>query len=149
MKCFFFQKKKILFKNIVFKKAPVPIKPWFRVHNAENYGRKCPTFDDLNGMTENERKNSGDLEDCLNMAIYTTDVREKFGFKEFVDFSSAFDVFPQNSIFFSTVRRIAPCNGVHSWWWFLFSQRRRISAKLLNGTGYCFGGYSISIGYSW
>lgn len=54
-------------------KAPVPIKPWNSIHNAEDYGIKCPTLDDLNKMNPNER-NRESIEDCLNMAIYTTNV---------------------------------------------------------------------------
>lgn len=55
-------------------KAPVPIRPWKGIYNAQNYGRKCPTLDDLQKLTPNELKNT-DVENCLNMAIYTTNVR--------------------------------------------------------------------------
>ncbi|XP_055302443.1 glutactin-like [Sitodiplosis mosellana] len=54
-------------------KAPVPIKPWNGVRNAETYGTKCPTLHDLNEMAPSEREKK-DLEDCLNMAIYTTNL---------------------------------------------------------------------------
>lgn len=70
----------ILFQNILnstISKAPVPIRPWKRVYNAQNYGRKCPTLEDLNKLTENELKTT-DVEDCLNMAIYSTNVRFHF-----------------------------------------------------------------------
>lgn len=55
--------------------APVPIKPWHGTRNAENFGTRCPTLDDLNGMTESERE-SGDLEDCLRMAVYSPNVSQ-------------------------------------------------------------------------
>lgn len=53
--------------------APVPIKRWNGIRNAENYGRKCPTVDDLKSLHRNEGRNE-DLEDCLNMAIFSTKV---------------------------------------------------------------------------
>lgn len=56
-------------------KAPVPVRSWRGVRNVENFGRKCPTLADLNASPENERKNRR-LEDCLNMAIYSTNVRK-------------------------------------------------------------------------
>lgn len=56
--------------------APVPIKPWNGVRSAEIYGTKCPTLQDLNEMPQSEREKT-DLEDCLNMAIYTTNVKTK------------------------------------------------------------------------
>lgn len=54
-------------------KAPVPIKPWNGVRNAARYGTKCPTLDDLKQMTQSQRE-SKDLEDCLIMAIFSTNV---------------------------------------------------------------------------
>ncbi|XP_031618955.1 glutactin-like [Contarinia nasturtii] len=54
-------------------KAPVPIKPWQGIHNAESYGTKCPTLEDLDKMTYSQREKI-DLEDCLNMAVYTTNL---------------------------------------------------------------------------
>lgn len=57
-----------------FSKAPVPIKPWDGIRNAENYGRKCPTLYDLKGLQRNAARNE-DLEDCLIMAIFSTKVR--------------------------------------------------------------------------
>lgn len=49
------------------------MKPWIGIRSAEEFGPKCPTVLDLTQMSENERK-SNDVEDCLNMAIYTKDV---------------------------------------------------------------------------
>lgn len=58
----------------IVSKAPVPVKPWRGVRNAENHGRACPYLGDLTEVPENERKNI-DIEDCLTMAIYSTNVR--------------------------------------------------------------------------
>lgn len=55
-------------------KAPVPVKQWHGVQNAEHHGRACPFLGDLVKMPANERKNI-DIEDCLTMAIYSTNVR--------------------------------------------------------------------------
>lgn len=54
--------------------APVPIRLWKGIFNAQNYGRKCPTLEDLLKLTENELRKT-DVEDCLNMAIYSKNVR--------------------------------------------------------------------------
>lgn len=57
-------------------KAPVLVKPWKGVRDVSNFGRKCPTLVDLAAMSENDRKTI-DLEDCLNMEIYSRNVRVK------------------------------------------------------------------------
>lgn len=54
-------------------KAPVPIKPWNGIRNAKNYGTECPTFQDLDELIQSERDGE-DVEDCLNMAIFSTNV---------------------------------------------------------------------------
>lgn len=57
-------------------KAPVPVKPWNGIRNAEHYGTKCPTLQELKQMTQSER-DSKDLEDCLIMAVFSGNVRMK------------------------------------------------------------------------
>lgn len=54
----------------------MPVKPWKKVQDVQEFGRKCPTLKDLEQMTDKER-HSTDLEDCLNMAIYSPNVRPK------------------------------------------------------------------------
>lgn len=65
---------KFIYLNVPISKAPVPIRPWKGIYNAQNYGRKCPTVEDLKKLNQSELKNT-DVEDCLNMAIYSTNVR--------------------------------------------------------------------------
>lgn len=67
---FFFKTRIIVFN---YQKAPVPIRPWNGIRDAKTFGPKCPTLGDLNEMIATEREKK-DLEDCLNMAIYTTNV---------------------------------------------------------------------------
>lgn len=55
-------------------KAPAPIQPWTGIRNARNYGIQCPSWENLEEIMRNEHDNI-DVEDCLNMAIYSTSVR--------------------------------------------------------------------------
>lgn len=53
--------------------APIPIKSWKGIRNAEIYGTRCPAIENLNELQQNAANNK-DLEDCLNMAVFSTDV---------------------------------------------------------------------------
>lgn len=55
-------------------KAPVPIRPWNGVRNAQKFGIQCPCFDNIEDILRKEGANI-DIEDCLNMAIYSPSVR--------------------------------------------------------------------------
>lgn len=52
----------------------MPVNPWYGIKDARNFGRKCPVLKDVAKLTEWERRTT-DLEDCLNMAIYSPNVR--------------------------------------------------------------------------
>lgn len=52
--------------------------PWEGIRSAEDYGQDCPTYERLSKMSEAERK-KGDIEDCLNLDIYTKQV-DKYNF---------------------------------------------------------------------
>lgn len=62
-----------MLKFQTFEQAPVPVKAWQGVRSAENYGQSCPTYAMLAKMSEEDRK-QGDIEDCLNLNIYTKQV---------------------------------------------------------------------------
>lgn len=69
--------RKSIVQNVFFfliSQAPIPIKPWNGIRNAEHYGIKCPTIGDLKALRQ-KNLNNEDLEDCLNMAIFSTKVR--------------------------------------------------------------------------
>lgn len=55
-------------------KAPVPIRPWKGVRNAQKFGIQCPTMDNIDEIIQKESEKI-DIEDCLSMAIYSTSVR--------------------------------------------------------------------------
>lgn len=55
-------------------KEPVPIGPWKGIRNAQTFGTQCPRLEILDEIVQKERENV-DVEDCLNMAIYSTSVR--------------------------------------------------------------------------
>lgn len=55
-------------------KAPIPIRPWKGIRNAQKFGIQCPTLENIENIIQKERKNV-DIEDCLSMAIYSTSVR--------------------------------------------------------------------------
>lgn len=63
----------ILKNDLICEQAPVPVKPWEGIRSAEDYGQSCPTYPRLAKMSEAERK-MGDIEDCLNLDIYTKQV---------------------------------------------------------------------------
>lgn len=108
----------IIFTFTIFK-APVPIRPWNGIYNARNYGKKCPTLEDIKQLPKSQLKNT-DVEDCLNMAIFSKNVCD-------------FNLFPKTtylllyvynierirmaSINF-LVERIKSGNGLHPRWWF-------------------------------
>lgn len=50
--------------------------PWEGIRSAEDYGQDCPTYERLSKMSEAERK-MGDIEDCLNLDIYTKQVNKQ------------------------------------------------------------------------
>lgn len=54
--------------------APVPIGPWKGIRNAQIYGIQCPRLELLDEIKQKESENV-DVEDCLNVAIYSTLVR--------------------------------------------------------------------------
>lgn len=54
--------------------APVPVEPWTGVRNAQTLGTQCPTMALLDKIKQQESKHI-DVEDCLNMAIFSTSVR--------------------------------------------------------------------------
>lgn len=50
--------------------APVPVKPWRGIRSADSFGQECPSysnFDDVEASIER----GVDVEDCLNMNIFT------------------------------------------------------------------------------
>lgn len=51
----------------------MPVKPWKGIRDVTNFGRKCPTLEDLSKMTKEYRR-AVDTENCLNMAIYSPNV---------------------------------------------------------------------------
>lgn len=55
--------------------APVPIGPWTGVRDARTFGTQCPRMELLDKIKQQESAHI-DVEDCLNMAIYTTSVRQ-------------------------------------------------------------------------
>lgn len=55
-------------------KAPVPIGPWKGIRNAQKFGIQCPRLELLAEIAQKESENI-DVEDCLNVAIYSTSVR--------------------------------------------------------------------------
>lgn len=53
-------------------KAPTPALPWTGTRDATKVGRECPTF--MNTMFKEKFNETEDLEDCLNLSVYTTNV---------------------------------------------------------------------------
>ncbi|KAG4079302.1 hypothetical protein HA402_007994 [Bradysia odoriphaga] len=84
--------------NLRFK-APVPVKPWKNIQDVREFGRKCPILTDLAKMTEEERR-ATDLEDCLNMAIYSPNLSGNLPVMVYVHGGSFYltnaDEFPPN-----------------------------------------------------
>ncbi|GAB0089471.1 hypothetical protein DMENIID0001_040140 [Sergentomyia squamirostris] len=52
-------------------KAPVPIAPWEGVRDVTKYGKPCPSIGNV--MTLSKDKITPELEDCINLCVYTTD----------------------------------------------------------------------------
>uniref|UniRef100_A0A1I8Q312 Carboxylic ester hydrolase n=1 Tax=Stomoxys calcitrans TaxID=35570 RepID=A0A1I8Q312_STOCA len=58
-------------KDLRFKHA-VKRLPWRHILDATNYGRRCPVITTINEVNEAELKQ--DLEDCLNLCVYTKNI---------------------------------------------------------------------------
>ncbi|GAB0086094.1 Carboxylic ester hydrolase [Sergentomyia squamirostris] len=52
-------------------KAPVPISPWKGVRDATKYGKPCPSVDNILSMLLDN--STTELEDCINLCVYTKD----------------------------------------------------------------------------
>uniref|UniRef100_A0A1A9W502 Carboxylic ester hydrolase n=1 Tax=Glossina brevipalpis TaxID=37001 RepID=A0A1A9W502_9MUSC len=53
-------------------KLAVKRKPWTQILNTSNYGRRCPSLSSINKIQNDQIKD--DLEDCLNLCVYTKDL---------------------------------------------------------------------------
>ncbi|GAB0086092.1 Carboxylic ester hydrolase [Sergentomyia squamirostris] len=53
-------------------KTPVPISPWEGVRDATKYGRPCPSIDNILSMSLDDV--TPELEDCINLCVYTKDL---------------------------------------------------------------------------
>lgn len=60
-------------KIFFVEQAPVAIKKWNGIKNADKYGQRCPQLGDLAQMTEAQRKGL-DVEDCLSLCVYSKKV---------------------------------------------------------------------------
>ncbi|GAB0086093.1 Carboxylic ester hydrolase [Sergentomyia squamirostris] len=53
-------------------KAPVPISPWEGVRDVTKYGKPCPSVDNILSMLLDN--STTELEDCINLCVYTKDL---------------------------------------------------------------------------
>ncbi|XP_075161852.1 esterase Q [Haematobia irritans] len=61
-------------KELRFKHA-VKRLPWRHILDATQYGRRCPVITTINELSESELRQ--DLEDCLNLCVYTKNLNAK------------------------------------------------------------------------
>lgn len=60
------------------RQPPVAVGAWKGVKYADKYGRSCPILSEIVLLSDDEKKS--DLEDCLTLDIYTTEVNHLFYF---------------------------------------------------------------------